>query len=304
MQLACKHLTLIELKRHIENVLSVAIDAPLQLETERNWFIESTLGINLTSFLATPELLFSDTEKLELLNKQLKQRVEKHMPIQYILGEAWFYGLKFNVTPSVLIPRPETELLIETAIDEINTPKLNRSPSPCGRGLGGGGQLSVLDLATGSGCIGIAIKKKCPTVKITATDISETALNIAKQNAALNDVEINFRLGSWFDALQPTEKFDLICCNPPYISQSQANTLTTEVLNEPHLALFSESDPVELYQYLIREALNYLNPNGKLLFELEAGLYIQLETFLKKNNLKHKTITDYAGIARHLQILN
>lgn len=266
----------------------MVITDSLQLETERNWLIESTLGLNLTSFLATPELLFSDVDKLELLDKQLKQRVEKHMPIQYLLGEAWFYGLKFIVTPSVLIPRPETELLVETGIIEIQNNNYQ----------------TVLDIATGSGCIGIAIKKKCPTVKIAATDISEAALNIAKQNAILNNVEINFRHGSWFDALQPTEKFDLICCNPPYISQSQANTLTTEVLNEPYLALFSEGDPVELYQNLIREALNYLNPNGQLLFELEAGLYKLLKTFLKENNLKHKTITDYAGITRHLQILN
>ena len=186
MQITDKRLTYFDIQQQIEQTLSAVITDELQRRTELNWFIETTLGISPHTLKLSPESIFNNSDKLKLLEKQLQQRVNTRFPIQYILGQAWFYGLKFNVTPAVLIPRPETELLVEAAITEIKENNYQH----------------VLDLATGSGCIAISIQKQCPNTTMIASDISPAALAIAKENAQKNQVELTLIESNWFQNLK------------------------------------------------------------------------------------------------------
>ncbi|MBR5225717.1 MAG: peptide chain release factor N(5)-glutamine methyltransferase [Clostridia bacterium] len=200
----------------------------------------------MMKFNAHRELAQADADAFEALLARRKARE----PLQYILGETGFMGLTFCVTPSVLIPRPDTEILCEEAIRRI-----------------GKRALRVLDIGTGSGALAVSIAHHCENAQVTAVDISADALGVAKENAARNGAGVRFLLSDCFGAVAG-ETFDVIVSNPPYISDEEMRTLEPEVLSEPHLALRADNEGLAFYERICREACERLAPGGCLLFEI------------------------------------
>ena len=188
-------------------------------------------------------------------------RLKKHEPIQYILGDTEFYGLKFKVNPSVLIPRPETEELVNWIIN-------------CHSEQSKESEFKILDIGTGSGCIAISLAKNLPNAKVFALDISEKALKIASQNAENNDVSIEFIQADILDWDFEDLQFDVIVSNPPYVRELEKEAMSANVLkHEPHLALFVEDGDALLFYRKITEVANrILKPNGQLYFEINENL--------------------------------
>jgi release factor glutamine methyltransferase len=226
------------------------------------------------------ELSEYDVEKWNTILAQLQQ--EK--PIQYITGEAWFYGMKFQVNENTLIPRPETEELVDWI---LNSP-ITQYPSP----------ITILDIGTGTGCIPIALKANVPQANVSAIDVSEKALELAKRNAMLNKVEINFIQANILEVEDlskiPNSKlqtnFDIIVSNPPYVRNLEKQEIKKNVLDyEPHLALFVEdTDALLFYRKIAQLALKNLSPNGLLFFEINQ--YLGKETVELLENLGFKNI--------------
>lgn len=170
-------------------------------------------------------------------------------PLQYILGETEFMGLTFHVEPGVLIPRADTEILVEKALEWMK---------PGAR---------VLDIGTGSGAIAVSLAKLGRQAQVTAVDVSDRALEIARQNAKRNGAAVEFVKSDCFSALKG-RKYDMIVSNPPYISEDEMRGLMPEVTREPELALFGGADGLDFYRRISREAPEYLNEGGCLLFEI------------------------------------
>lgn len=201
-------------------------------------------------FTFDSSLPFSFSDQLNEIQKELLQK----KPLQYVLGQADFYGLKFKTTPAVLIPRPETEELIYNLLESIEVPPK-----------------SILDIGTGSGCIPITLKKKLENTTVYAVDISAKALEIAQENARLNEVEVHFLE---IDILNKKlwnqlPKVDIIISNPPYIPMAEKALMNAQVIDyEPSEALFVENEqPLIFYQTITAFAQQYLNKNGWLYFE-------------------------------------
>lgn len=224
--------------------------------------IEKILGYSKSDCIihSNQELTNDNILSFENIINDLKQNI----PIQYILGEAHFYDLKFKVNSSTLIPRGETEELVQYILlhDFI----------------------SVLEIGTGSGCIAVSIAKNS-NAKITAIDNSIGALEIAKSNAVLNSVEINFQLRDVFN-FSDIKKYDLIVSNPPYVLESEKKLMDKNVLDyEPHNALFvSDNDPLAYYKEIAKIATNNLNKNGLLFFEINEKYSNQIIELLSNLN--------------------
>lgn len=187
---------------------------------------------------------YSDENKLE---ENLK-RLEAGEPVQYIVGNVDFYGLNFKVDKRVLIPRFETEGLVEKVLKLIDKDNLK-----------------ILDVGTGSGCIAITLKSMLPNANVDACDISIDALEVAKSNAKLNNSDINFIQSDLFSNIH--DKYDLIISNPPYIAYDDEIDLVVKN-NEPHLALYADDKGTHLYKEIFKQALNYLNDKYILAFEI------------------------------------
>jgi release factor glutamine methyltransferase len=238
-------------------------------------------------------------------------------PTQYITGKQEFWGLEFEVTPDVLIPRPETEHVIEVALDRLAVREIRAGRK---RTLTGDG-LHIIDVGTGSGCIAIALAKELPSARILATDISVAALAVARRNAVRHDVadRIHFFESNLLDSL-PVEaphavplpvkastldttlagSFDLIVSNPPYIGRNESETLQREVReHEPELALYGGEEGYELYADLIAQAANHLKPSGLLVLELGHNSLPAVQPLLDLPNWANVGVTnDLAGIPR------
>ncbi|WP_391119941.1 peptide chain release factor N(5)-glutamine methyltransferase [Psychrobacillus sp. L3] len=194
--------------------------------------------------------------------------VEEHTtgrPFQYIISQETFYGRDFFVNENVLIPRPETEELIEEVKKRVK-PLFDSNKT-----------LQIADIGTGSGAIAVTIKKEIPTAKVTATDISQQALEVAMKNAQLLNAEIQFKLG---DLLEPIadQKWDIILSNPPYIGQHEADSLSDTVIDyEPHLALFAEEEGLQLYRKMAEQLPSMMNVPSFIGFEIgyEQGNAVQ-----------------------------
>ncbi|MDR6782238.1 release factor glutamine methyltransferase [Pedobacter africanus] len=186
--------------------------------------------------------------------------LESGRPIQYILGETEFYGLPFKVNPAVLIPRPETEELVEWVLES------------CALTAASGGKMRILDIGTGSGCIAVSLKKNLPDFEVFALDVSEAAIEIATANAILNEVDIRF-IKADIRKYVSKQKFDLIVSNPPYITLKEQAEMHENVLaHEPHLALFvADEKPLEFYEAIADFAQVHLSGMGLLFFEINAN---------------------------------
>ena len=227
-------------------------------------------------------------EKSSFIASVLKRRIDTE-PLQYILGKTEFMGLEFRVGPDVFIPRPETEIVVETALNLVHSSKFRVQ--------------SVLDLGTGSGCIAISLAKFLPHLNITATDISERALEIARQNAIINNVKIKFLCGDLFDNHElRTTNYELIISNPPYIPTQDLATLQPEIKWEPRIALDGGRDGMDFYRRIIKEIPDFLEKDGFLVLEIGHGQLEPLRELFRKSGCLEiiEILKDYSGIDRVL----
>ena len=219
---------------------------------------EKVAGIRRTDLVKDPARVLND-KTIEQLNSSLAQ-LQQHKPVQYVLGEGWFYHLKLKINEHVLIPRPETEELVELIIADRRSRLTD---------------ISVLDIGTGSGCIPIALKKNLPAAIINAIDVSEAALVVAKENAKDHNAAINFTQMDFLEEEQweDLSMFDIIVSNPPYIPESEKKQIATNVLDhEPHMALFvPDNRPLLFYEKIAVFGKTHLKPNGKMYMETHSG---------------------------------
>ena len=210
-----------------------------------------------------PYLTCTQLEDLDAITERLK----KNEPVQYVLGEAWFAGMKFKVNKNVLIPRPETEELIDWIVKESqkSNPESFRDKSQ-----------NIIDIGTGSGCIPIALKKKLPEANFSAIDVCSEALFTATENAMELNADVDFLLLDFLDEERWKElgQFDMIVSNPPYVKQIEINTMHERVKEfEPHLALFvPDNDALLFYKKLSGFSINHLKPGGSLFVEINEAL--------------------------------
>jgi release factor glutamine methyltransferase len=230
------------------------------------WLMEYYLGLGKVDIL-NPSPSPSPIGRGVFSWDEIIQRINNHEPIQYIIGEMEFYGCKFKVNSSVLIPRPETEELVDFVL------KTSKNQA----------NLHVLDIGTGSGCIAISLAKNLKNAEVTAFDISEKALETAQINAVLNGVEVKFEKVDILKSLQSSvgsqqflvnEQFDIIVSNPPYVTLNEAHQMRQNVLDfEPHLALFVENDdPLIFYEAIAQFAIQNLKQDGFVAVEINEAL--------------------------------
>ncbi|OGX23436.1 MAG: protein-(glutamine-N5) methyltransferase, release factor-specific [Omnitrophica WOR_2 bacterium RIFCSPHIGHO2_02_FULL_45_21] len=257
--------------------------------TEKEILLSSILNCPRSSLYSGG--LFLSAKVLKKLSRCLSLRSEG-FPLQYILGEVEFFGLIFKLDKRVFIPRPETEILVETAINSAASLR----PSVCG-------QIKILDIGTGSGCIAVALAKNLAKARIIAIDISREALEIARQNARLNGAEerIHFIQSDLLSALpHPLSAYDLLISNPPYIRSQDIEHLQKELKYEPRIALDGGCSGLDFYRRIIRQAPRLLKKDGLLLMEIGFGQYDKIKNiFEKTGNFKIiDLVKDYNKIER------
>ncbi len=248
-------------------------------DTEAEIILNHLFGVNKSHIIFDREREYEDGKIAPILEKR-----REHIPLQHIIGKWYFMGREFYVSPDCLIPRPDTEVLVENAIRELKS----------------GG--SVADLCTGSGCIGISMLIYREDISsMLLCDISKNALNMAKKNAIANTVsnKCTFLCGDITRDL-PNTKFDMIVSNPPYIPSKDIISLSEEVKKEPMLALDGGEDGLDIIRFLIGEGLSYLNKNGKMLIEFGYDQGRVMHTLLterqKSGRIKHyEILKDYGG---------
>ena len=265
-------MTLKELKTHYLNSLS-KLYPKTEIETFFFYLIEEYLDLQRIDFSLQPNKIIENTDFLKF--EKALNRLKKEEPIQYILGKTEFYGYPFLVTKDTLIPRPETEELVEWILQELEFQKKKKT--------------SILDIGTGSGCIAISLAKKNKNLSVSAIDVSKEALEIAKQNAKLNEVNINLIEKDILLTKELDTAFDVIVSNPPYVRELEKVEIKNNVLqNEPHSALFvSDSNPLIFYSKIADLAKNHLTKNGLLFFEINQYLGQETKVMLSKNGFKN-----------------
>jgi release factor glutamine methyltransferase len=221
-----------------------------------------------------PDLEFSE-EEMVVWNSILEQ-LKKEIPIQYLLGKTSFYGLDFEVNESVLIPRPETEELVDWIIESQKSKVKSQ-------------KIHILDIGTGSGCIAISLAKNISNSQVYAIDVSEKALATANKNAELNKVNVTFINQNILETEDLKQQFDIIVSNPPYVRNLEKEEIKKNVLdNEPHLALFVEdNDALIFYRKIAELAQKNLSENGQLFFEINQYLGKEMIDLLEKMNFKN-----------------
>jgi release factor glutamine methyltransferase len=271
------------IKRSTEYLESKGVDSPrLQIE------------LLLAHVLKIPRLkLYLDFERplsegdLDTLRALVKRRGERE-PLQYIIGTASFCGLEISVTPAVLIPRPETELLVEQAWKFLASR--------------GDKAATVLDFGTGSGCIAIAIAHKFPACDVHATDASEEALRIAQANAGRIEAKVHFSRGIAIDDFTSRRTLDLIVSNPPYIPDAEVETLQPEVRDhEPRMALGGGSEGLDFYRMIASQARARLTASGRVMVELGHGQELAVRAIFEGQGwFVESVVADYARTPRIL----
>ena len=262
-----------------------------ELQNIINWIFEKQLKLSSAQLISNSTFRVNQSDLILL--EQMCHKLKEHMPIQYVLGEAEFYHLKFKVNESVLIPRPETEELVDMIIKNFKA-----QPS-----------LNILDVGTGSGCIPISIKKNIPTANVYGLDVSDAALEIAKHNSLQNKVDINlFKVNVLDENVAKTilnqtknQKIDILVSNPPYVLQSEKEGLHSRVKNfEPHLALFvNDPDPILFYRKIALLAKQILSNKGALYFECHTDYAEAVYQLLTQMNFAQvRLLKDMAGLNR------
>ena len=211
------------------------------------------LGVSQMAYFLKESITITAEQETLLGNAIV--RLQKHEPIQYILGYSDFCGLRFKVTPATLIPRPETSELVEWIAEEAT------------------GKEKILDIGTGSGCIAVSLANRLPEAEVSAWDISTEALAVATENSKSSNCNVSFKLVDIL-AYEPTaEEFDIIVSNPPYIKEVEKEQMEANVLDwEPHTALFvPDNDPLLFYRTIAQKATTMLRPGGKLYFEINRA---------------------------------
>lgn len=279
---------LIDFKKQFFSALS-ELYPETEIQSFFNILIEFKLNLKRIDIALQPtfEIEATALDYLENATSDLK----KHIPIQYIIGETEFYGLPFYVNENVLIPRPETEELVNWIINELKA-KSQKS------------KIKILDIGTGSGCIPISLAKNIPNATVYAIDISSKALKTAQKNATLNKVNIQFIEADILNTNELPAKFDIIVSNPPYVRNLEKQEIQPNVLNhEPHLALFVEdNNPLLFYDKIADLAKNNLTKNGQLFFEINQYLGQETVGLLKsKGFLTIELKKDVFGVDRMIR---
>lgn len=235
-------------------------------ETAARILLQHELGISQANLLASMRDDINDAN-YDRFWKHIEQHAQG-TPVQHLTGYEVFYDRKFSVSQDVLIPRPETEELVEEALKVMSQWITNATPK-------------IADIGTGSGIIGITMKLEVPLSKVTATDISEKALKTARQNATSLEAKIDFKLGDLLEPLQ-SEKWDVILSNPPYIDLAEAEAMSDTVKKfEPHSALFADQEGLALYRQMMKGLPNLLNKPGVIGLEIGHSQGPAVEKMLK-----------------------
>jgi release factor glutamine methyltransferase len=243
----------------------------------------ATIAAMVMEFVTGKSKMDRWLQKNELLSKEDLKSLEKYSkelltgkPVQYVLGEAWFAGLCLQVNEHTLIPRPETEELVNLC---ANWAAANVNDKP---------GIKVLEVGTGSGCIAIALQKKLPSAQITAVDVSTEAVKVASANAIANNTSITFKTLDFLDETRWPElgSYDMIISNPPYIADIEKESMAGHVLNfEPHTALFvKDNDPLIFYSAIAKFGKKYLHKDGAVFVEINQALGIQTQGVFEQNN--------------------
>ena len=263
---------------------------PLQWQAEVRLILAFVLvGISESDWLKSPETPLTPAQ-VTRARALLHQRVMHRIPVQYLTGQADFYGLRLTVTPDVLIPRPETERLIEAACTLATQHPVRR----------------VLELGTGSGALACALASVLPhpAHHVWATDVCPRALAVAAKNVRSLGFQHTVTLlhGSWFEPVPAALTFDCIVSNPPYIDPVLRNTLLPEVLQEPEQALFAADCGLAGYRDIAAQYRPYLNPGGQLLLEFGDGMATSVSALFEGPGVKVSTLPDLSGAERVLKV--
>ncbi|MCG2420045.1 peptide chain release factor N(5)-glutamine methyltransferase [Aequorivita sp. F47161] len=265
---------ILEQKEHFKNQLS-GIYPSEEIQSFFNILSEKYLGFTRLQIALDPkvEVTEKDSEKFE----KALLRLKKHEPIQYIIGETEFYGLPFKVNKHTLIPRPETEELVEWILSEKALPTQISNFN------------TILDIGTGSGCIAISLAKNLQNAEVAALDISEEALQIARENAKLNSAEVTFFQTDILKAETLPTQYNIIVSNPPYVRELEMEKMQQNVLKyEPNTALYvKDVDPLLFYRAISTLAKSHLKPDGKLFFEINEYLSEELSALLTSEGFRN-----------------
>lgn len=243
-----------------------------KIESEEIFYLllEHLTQLKKVDLALNPQVIFLENQ--QVIFSDYLNRLLYHEPVQYIIGKTNFYGLDFKVNHNVLIPRPETEELVDWIISENK-----------------GKEISILDIGTGSGAIAVSLAKYLPQAKIYALDVSIEAIETAKENATHNGVNIQFIRQDILKTNELPFNFDVIVSNPPYIRELEKKEIKPNVLDhEPHLALFvTDNNPLVFYDKIIQLSKNFLNRNGKLYFEINQYLSEDMIELFNQNEAKN-----------------
>jgi len=211
---------------------------------------------------------------------KILEELKTGKPLQYVIGETEFYGLRFKVNPSVLIPRPETEELVQWILSDVSNSKISND------------RLKIIDIGTGSGCIPISLKKNLPEAQLYALDVSIEALSVARQNAAINQTSVHFIQDDILNSISrelKDEKFGIVISNPPYVTEEEKKQMLPNVLeHEPHLALFvPNTDPLVFYKAIAEFSIKHADTNCYLYLEINQYLGNETVQLLKEKGFKN-----------------
>ncbi len=241
--------------------------------------LEHFAGIKKSDYLANPDMELSKVNA-EQIDEAVQKRVS-HIPVQHIIGKTEFMGLTFKVNENVLVPRFDTEILVDEVVKYV-----------------GDEFYKVLDMCTGSGCIAITISDMCDNATVVASDISKDAIEIAKENNQLNCTDVTFVESDLFKSVEGT--FDVIVSNPPYIKSDEIENLQEEVkLHDPRLALDGGESGLDFYRKIIKQAKDYLKTNGMIFFEIGFDQAEEVSNILKENGYHDIVVKkDLSGLDR------
>ncbi len=265
------------LLREIKNVFHAELDTLYEKEEVDSFFyllIEYYLDLDRFVLAIEPQLIIAKENEKPLFDAL--SRLKLNEPVQHIIGKTHFMDLQFIVNKKVLIPRPETEELVRWIVGDVAAEANQVKSSP----------LKILDIGTGSGCIAISLAKQLPEAAVFALDVSEAALEVARENAKVNTVEIELFKADVLELESLDTHFDIIVSNPPYVRELEKNKMQKNVLeHEPHLALFvTNENPLLFYERIAGFAIKHLKKGGRLYFEINQYMAKETEGLLRDHN--------------------